>query len=65
MLDWLFIILGTFLITLSISKPFYYLFINKLNNIKFLNKYKKTTKIIFFIFGLILIFLGLFVESIK
>ena len=65
MLDWLFIILGTVLIAIPFSKPFFNIIIKKFNNIIFLIKYKKTTKFLFFILGIISIFFGLYIESIR
>ena len=62
-MHWVIILLGIIVLSLSISNPFYRLiFNNKIN-------FNIFTKILFrfflFFFGIILIFAGLFVESIS
>ena len=60
-MHWLIIILGTFILSLSISNPFYKLLIEKRLKLKIFLKI--ILRILLFILGLIVIFLGLFLES--
>ncbi len=60
-MHWLIIILGTFILSISLSNPFYKLLIEK--KLKFNTFIKILLRIFMFIIGLIIIFLGLFIES--
>lgn len=61
-MHWLLIIIGTFILSISISNPFYRLLIQKRIKLKtFLNL---ILRIILLIIGLIVIFSGLYLESI-
>ena len=62
-MHWLVIIIGTFILSISISNPFYKLLIEK--NIKLNLFMKLSLRILLFIFGLIIIFLGLYIESLQ
>ena len=58
---WLVIIVGTLILSISLSNPFYRLLIGKrLKLIKFL---QLSLRIALFIIGIITIFLGLYLES--
>jgi len=59
---WLIIILGTFILSLSLSNPFYKLLIAK--RLKFNTFLKLLFRTFLLILGLILIFIGLYLESI-
>jgi len=59
---WLIIILGTFIISLSISNPFYRLIVKKIVNLKIF--YEIIFRILLFFLSIGLIFLGLYLESI-
>ena len=62
MIHWLTIILGIIILSISLSKPFYNLKINKyINNNFFLHIIIRT---FLFIFAIFFIFLGLYIESI-
>ena len=58
---WLLIILGTFILSISFSNPFYKLVIGKRLKIKTI--FQLILRIFVFIIGLIVIFLGLYYES--
>ncbi len=58
---WLIIILGTFILSISLSNPFYNLLIEK--RIKLKTFFKIIIRILMFFLGLIVIFLGLYLES--
>jgi len=61
-MHWLLIIIGTFILSISVSNPFYRLLIKKRIKLKtFLNL---ILRVILFITGLIVIFFGLYLESI-
>ena len=60
-MHWLIIILGTFILSISISNPFYKLLIAKRIKLKFF--FKIIFRLLLFILGLVLIFLGLYLES--
>ena len=61
-MHWLIIILGTFILSISISNPFYKLLIEK--RLKLKTFHKIILRILLTIVGLIIIFLGLYLESI-
>tara|TARA_B110000014_G_C19591471_1_gene313996 strand:- start:86 stop:286 length:201 start_codon:yes stop_codon:yes gene_type:complete len=61
LMHWLIIILGTFILSISISNPFYKLLIEKRLKLKFF--FKIFLRILLFILGLFVIFLGLYLES--
>ena len=65
MLHWLFIILGTILISLSFSKKFYLLIMSKIRNNKLLLNFIIIFREIFLLIGLSLIIFGLFIESLN
>jgi len=61
-MHWLLIIFGTFILSISVSNPFYKLLIKKRIQLKiFVNL---ILRIFLFIIGLIVIFSGLYLESI-
>jgi len=60
-MHWLIIILGTFILSLSISNPFYKLLIEK--RLKLKTFLKIIIRLLLFILGLIVIFQGLYLES--
>jgi hypothetical protein len=62
MLHWLIIILGIFIISLSLSNPFFKIVLKK---ILILNLYFSVLfRVFLFLIGVIVIFMGLFVESV-
>jgi len=61
-MHWIIIILGTFILSLSVSNPLYRLLITK--KIHLNNFFHIIARIILFILGLIIIFYGLYIESI-
>lgn len=61
-MHWLLIIIGTFILSISISNPFYRLIIQK--RIKLKTFFNFILRVILFIIGLIVIFFGLYLESI-
>ena len=61
-MHWLLIIIGTFILSISISNPFYRLLIQK--RIKLKTFFDLILRVILFIIGLIVIFSGLYLESI-
>jgi len=61
-MHWLLIIIGTFILSISVSNPFYKLLIEKRIQLKiFVNL---ILRVFLFIIGLIVIFSGLYLESI-
>ena len=60
-MHWLIIILGTFILSISLSNPFYKLLIEKKLKIK--TFFKIILRVLLLILGLIVIFLGLYLES--
>ena len=60
-MHWLIIILGTFILSLSISNPFYKLLIEK--RLKLKTFLTIIIRLLLFILGLIVIFQGLYLES--
>ena len=60
-MHWLLIIVGTFILTISISNPFYKLLIEK--RLKLKPFFKIIIRILLFILALTSIFLGLYLES--
>jgi len=63
-MHWLVIIIGTIILSFSVSNSFYKLII--INRLKFkINRYLSVLlRIILFLIGVIVIFFGLFIESI-
>ena len=59
---WLVIIIGTFILSISVSNPFYNLLIHK--RIKLNILYKFILRFVLFMVGTIIIFFGLYLESI-
>ncbi len=60
-MHWLLIILGTFILSISLSNPFYKLLIEKKLKLKIF--FKIILRSLLFILGLIVIVLGLVLES--
>ena len=65
MLHWLFIIFGTISISLSFSKKFYLLIMNKIKSNKIFLNFIIIFRVIFLLIGLSLIIFGLFIESLN
>jgi len=61
MIHWLIIILGIVLLASSISNPFYRIFFEKISTNSFL--LKLSIRILLFIFGIIFVIAGLYIES--
>ena len=61
-MHWLLIIIGTLILSISVSNPFYRLLIEKRIKLRILSKIM--FRIFLFITGLIVVFLGLYLESI-
>ena len=61
-MHWLLIIIGTFILSISVSNPFYRLLIEKRIKLKIFSKV--IVRISLFIIGLIVVFFGLYLESI-
>jgi len=61
-MHWLLIIIGTFILSISVSNPFYRLLIGKRITLNFF--LNLTFRVFMFIVGLIVIFFGLYLESI-
>ena len=59
---WLLIIIGTITLSISVSNPFYKLLIEKKIKLKILSKL--IFRIFLFMVGLIIVFVGLYLESI-
>ncbi len=62
LMHWLLIIVGTFILSVSVSNPFYKLLINKRFKLKLY--VTLILRIFLFVVGLIVIFSGLYLESI-
>ena len=60
-MHWLIIILGTFILSISLSNPFYKLLIEK--RLKLKTFFKIIFRIFLLILGLTVIFVGLYLES--
>ena len=60
-MHWILIIIGTFILSLSVSNPFYKMLIAKRINIK--TYFTIIFRLVLFFVGIILIFLGLYLES--
>ena len=60
-MHWFIIILGTFILSISVSNPFYRLVIEK--KIKLTLFFNLIIRIFLFIIGLIVVFFGLYLES--
>ena len=61
-MHWLLIIVGTFILSISVSNPFYRLLIERKIKLKII--YNLILRVFLFIVGLIVIFSGLYLESI-
>ena len=61
-MHWLLIIIGTFILSMAVSNPFYKLFIEKRIKLKIFNKL--ILRFLMFLIGTIIVFLGLYLESI-
>ena len=61
-MHWLLIIIGTLMLSISVSNPFYRLLIEKRIKLKFF--VNLILRVILFVVGLIVIFFGLYLESI-
>jgi len=61
-MHWFLIFIGTFILSLSVSNPFYRLLIEKKIKLKIINR--MILRIFLFIIGLLVIFFGLYLESI-
>ena len=62
LMHWLLIIVGTFILSISVSNPFYRLLIERKIKLKII--YNLMLRVFLFIVGLIVIFSGLYLESI-
>ena len=60
-MHWLIIIIGIFILSTSLSNPFYKLLIEK--KIKLNRFLRLTLRIFLFILGIVVIFTGLYIES--
>jgi len=58
---WVLIIIGTLILSISISNPFYHLIVGK--KLKFNAFLQISYRVLLFIVGLIVIFFGLYLES--
>ena len=61
-MHWLLIIIGTFILSIAVSNPFYKLLIEKRIKLKIFNKL--ILRFLMFLIGTIIVFLGLYLESI-
>ncbi len=61
-MHWLLIIMGTFILSMAVSNPFYKLLIDKRIKLRILNKL--ILRIFLFTIGIIIVFFGLYLESI-
>ena len=61
-MHWLIIILGTFILSVSVSNPLYRLLVGKL--IKLNTFFQINLRMLIFFIGLITIFVGLYLESV-
>ena len=59
---WLLIIIGTFILSMAVSNPFYKLLIDKRIKLRILNKL--ILRFFLFTIGIIIVFSGLYLESI-
>jgi len=60
-MHWLIIIIGTFILSISVSNPFYKLLIEKRFQFRFISKF--ILRLFLFIIGILIVFLGLYIES--
>ena len=61
-MHWLLIIIGTFILSMAVSNPFYKLLIDKRIKLRIFNKV--ILRFFLFIVGIIIVFSGLYLESI-
>jgi len=61
-MHWLLIIIGTFILSLSVSNPLYHMLAGKIIKLNLITKL--LFRILLFIIGLIIVFVGLYLESI-
>ena len=61
-MHWLLIVIGTFILSIAVSNPFYKLLIEK--RIKLKTLYKFILKFLLFIMAVSIVFFGLYLESI-
>ena len=61
-MHWLLIIIGTFILSLSVSNPLYSMLTGKIIKLNLISKL--LFRILLFIIGLIVVFIGLYLESI-
>ena len=61
-MHWLLITIGTFILSVAVSNPFYKLLIEKRIKLRIL--YKFIFRLMLFIMGIIIVFFGLYLESI-
>ena len=61
-MHWLLIIIGTFILSMAVSNPFYKLLIDKRIKLRILNKL--ILRFLLFAIGVIIVFIGLYLESI-
>ena len=61
-MHWLLIIIGTFILSIAVSNPFYKLLIDKRIKLRILNKL--ILRFFLFTIGIIIVFSGLYLESI-
>ena len=61
-MHWLLIIIGTFILSIAVSNPFYKLLIEKRIKLRIL--YKFVLRLMLFIMGIVTVFFGLYLESI-
>ena len=61
-MHWLLIIIGTFILSMAVSNPFYKLLIDKRIKLRIFNKL--ILRFFLFTVGIIIVFSGLFLESI-
>ena len=61
-MHWLLIIIGTFILSMAVSNPFYKLLIDKRIKLRIINKV--ILRFFLFTVGIIIVFFGLYLESI-
>ncbi len=61
-MHWLLIIIGTFILSMAVSNPFYKLLIDKRIKLRILNKF--ILRFFLFMIGIMIVFSGLYLESI-
>ena len=61
-MHWLLITIGTFILSIAVSNPFYKLLIEKRIKLRIL--YKFILRFMLFIMGIVIVFFGLYLESI-